>query len=252
MEDEDSHEAQGPSRIVVADDHPLFRSAIRDTLERHPDLEVIAEAADGSQALEICRRFRPDLVLMDLGMPGMDGVAATYAIKKELPDTLVLILSAIGESADLADSLKAGAAGYVLKDSSAERITDAVRRALAGHSAVDEDLAMELLANLMGGEAKEKQREQTGTFTSSYVPERPLGEREGSRPVGPLTSREVEVMRLVVQGQTNQQIARTLAISVSTAKRHIRHISAKLGVCDRVQAAVRAVELGVLDERSEG
>jgi DNA-binding NarL/FixJ family response regulator len=141
MKREEPSAAQAPSRIVVADDHPLFRSAISYTLEAQPDLEVVAEAADGREALELCRCLRPELVLMDLGMPIMDGVAAT---------------------------------------------------------------------------------------------------------------REVDVLRMVVLGRTNQQIARNLSISVSTFKRHVRHIREKLEACDRVQAAVRAIEFGLLDERSGG
>src|SRR5919107_2677584 len=101
MKLKDASEAQAPSRIIVADDHPLFRSAIRHTLEVHPDLEVVAEAANGQEAVELCRRLRPDLVLMDIRMPVMDGVAATQAIKREFPDTFVLILTAIDESAGL-------------------------------------------------------------------------------------------------------------------------------------------------------
>ena len=138
----DASVVQVPSRIVVADDHPLFRSAIRHTLEAHPDLEVVAEAANGQEAVELCRRLRPELVLMDLRMPVMDGVAATQAIKREFPDTFVLILTAVDESAGLSDSLEAGAAGYVLKDAPAARITDAVRRVLAGESPLDEKVAM--------------------------------------------------------------------------------------------------------------
>jgi DNA-binding NarL/FixJ family response regulator len=236
MELEESRAGQEPSRIVVADDHPLFRSAIRHTLEAHSDLEVVGEAVNGQEALELCRRLRPELVLMDLRMPQMDGVAATRAIKREFPETLVLVLTAVDESVGLSNSLEAGAAGYVLKDAPAARITDAVRRVLAGESPLDEELAMRLLMSLMN-RGSQKQKE-------------PLGERGRSRPDDSLTPRELEILRLVVRGQTNQQISRNLLISVSTVKRHIRHISAKLRVCDRVQAAVRAVELGLLDERS--
>jgi DNA-binding NarL/FixJ family response regulator len=251
---EESGAAQGPSRIIIADDHPLFRSAIRHTLDGHSDLEVVGEAANGSQALELCRRLRPELVLMDLRMPEMDGIEATHAIKREFPETLVLILTAIDESRGLSDSLEAGAAGYILKHAPAAQITDAVRRVLAGESVLNEELAMRLLMRLIdrGPQTGEEKREQSGESADSSTSESSLGQRAGSRLGGTLTTREVEVLRLVVQGQTNQQIARNLVISVSTVKRHIRHISAKLGVSDRVQAAVRAVELGVLEERKGG
>ncbi len=105
---------RAPSRIVIADDHPLFLSAVRRTLEVHSDLEVVGEAADGREALELCRRLRPELVLMDLSMPQMDGIVATHAIKREFPEIIVLIVTALDESAGLSDSLKAGAAAYVL------------------------------------------------------------------------------------------------------------------------------------------
>ena len=248
MELEEPSAAQEPSRIVVCDDHPLFRSATRYALEAHPDLEVVAEAADGREALELSRRLRPELVLMDLGMPVMDGVAATRAIKEEFPETLVLVLTALGESEKLHDSLEAGASGYVLKDAPIARITDAVHGTLGGENPLEGKVAMRLLASLMNGKAEQENatERRKGAAPASG---RHLGEIGRSRLARALTPREVEVLRLVAQGQTNQQVARTLLISVSTVKRHIRHISTKLGVCDRVQAAVRATELGLLDER---
>jgi DNA-binding NarL/FixJ family response regulator len=185
---------------------------------------------------------------MDLRMPVMDGVAATRAIRKELPDTLVLVLTAVDESAGLSDSLEAGAAGYVLKDAPAARITDAVRRMLAGEAALDETVAMGLLMSMMNREPSEGEEDRKGESLHRSTSD-PLVKKGGSRPDNSLTPREAEILHLVVQGQTNQQIARNLLISVSTVKRHIRHISTKLGVCDRVQAAVRAVELGLLDGR---
>jgi DNA-binding NarL/FixJ family response regulator len=243
--------AREPSRIVVADDHPLFRSAIRYTLEAQPDLEVLGEAADGREAVELCRRLRPELVLMDLRMPLMDGVAATRIIKERFPGTRVLILTALDESAGLSDSLEAGASGYVLKDAPASRIIDAVRRTLAGESPLDDKVAMGLLMSLMGSGTQEE-GDRNGRAARSSASERPLAERDVSRPPDSLTPREAEVLRLLVRGQTNQQIARNLLISVSTVKRHIRHISAKLGVRERVQVGVRAIELGLLDERKGG
>jgi DNA-binding NarL/FixJ family response regulator len=243
------------SRIIIADDHPLFRSAIRQTLERHSNLKVVAEAANGRQALELCRRLRPELVLMDLRMPEMDGIAATHAIKRECPATIVLILTALEGPTELSDSLGAGAAGYILKDASAAQITDAVLRVLAGESALDEEVAMRLLMSLIdreeeGTPQQKKKVDQKGGAAEGADSERPLVERGQSPLADSLTPREVEVLRLVVRGQTNHQISRNLFISVSTVKRHIRRINAKLGVTDRVQAAVRAIELGLLEERN--
>jgi DNA-binding NarL/FixJ family response regulator len=236
-----------PSRIIIADDHPLFRSAIRQTLESQPDLDVVGEAANGHQALERCRRLRPELVLMDLRMPEMDGVAATHAIKNEFPETLVLLLTAVDETRGLSRSLEAGAAGYILKHAPAAQITNAVRRVLAGETPLDDEVSMRLLMSLMDRKSQEGEKVGPADFSTSG---KSLTERGKSHPNDSLTPREVEVLRLVVEGQTNQQIAKHLFISVSTVKRHIRHISAKLGVCDRVQAAVRAIELGLLDEQN--
>ena len=252
MGQRDHRAAQEPSRILIADDHPLFRAAIRQTLENNSGLEVVAEAANGHQALELCRRLAPELVLMDLRMPEMDGIAATHAIKQEFPETLVLILTAVDESVDLCGSLEAGAAGYILKDASPAQITHAVRRVLAGKSVLNEDLAMRLLMSLMNRESRKEAEDRKGTPLDSSTPERPPGERRSRSFDDSLSPREIEVLELVVRGQTNQQIARTLSISVSTVKRHVRHISAKLEVSDRVQAAVRAVELGLLGERGGG
>ena len=253
LEEPRAPQQRPPSRIIVADDHPLFRSAIKQTLDGHSYLEVVAEAANGRQALELCRSLRPELVLMDLRMPEMDGVAATRAIKSEFPDTFVLILTAVDESRGLSDSLEAGAAGYILKHASPAQILHAVRRVLAGESPLDDEVSMRLLMTLMdeGRQEEEKVRGQKVGADDSSTSEMSLGQKRGeSQPNHSLTPREVEMLRLVVEGQTNQQIAKNLFISVSTVKRHIRHISSKLGVCDRVQAAVRAIELGLLDERN--
>jgi DNA-binding NarL/FixJ family response regulator len=249
MRRDDSPVPQQPSRIIIVDDHPLFRSAISHTLEGHSDLEVVGEAANGHQALELCRRLRPELVLMDLRMPEMDGVAATRAIKREFPETLVLIFTAVDESAGLSNSLKAGAAGYILKQAAPARVLHTVRRVLAGETPLDDEVSMRLIMNLMRRGPQEEGEQKVESMPSS-TSDSPLVESGGSRSADTLTLREIEVLRLVVQGQTNQQIARNLLISVSTVKRHLRHISAKLGVCDRVQAAVRVIELGLLDERN--
>jgi DNA-binding NarL/FixJ family response regulator len=251
LEESGVPQGRSPSRIIIADDHPLFRSAISHTLEGHPDLEVVGEAANGRQALELCRCLRPELVLMDLRMPQMDGVAATHAIKREFPETLVLILTAIDESADLSDSLRGGAAGYVLKHASAAQILNAVRSVLSGETPLDDEVAMRLIMSLMKSGTQEEGEQKVRSMSSS-TSESPFAKSWESQPADTLTLREIEVLRLVAEGQTNQQIARNLFISVSSVKRHVQRISAKLGVCDRVQAAVRAIELGLLDESNGG
>ncbi len=217
-----------PARIVVADDHPLWRSALRQTLCVQADLEVVGEAVDGQEAVELCRRFRPDLVLMDVSMPRMDGLEATQQIKSELPRTIVLVLSASEEVNSLTRSLEAGAAGYILKTSPPKQIIEAVRKALAGESPLNPELATRLLMQLM-----------------DKAPKKAASEEESLR-LRSLSVREGEVLRLMARGYTNQQIARELFLSVSTVKKHARSIISKLGVSDRTQAAVRAIELGVL------
>ena len=224
-----------PSRILVADDHPLFRSALRQLLCRHEDLEVVAEAATGKQAIEQCHLLRPDLVLMDIGMPEMDGITATQRIKEELPSTVVLILTAFEEPDYLLEAIKVGAAGYVLKHTPEQQLACAIRATLRGESPLNEGLAEQLLLRLV-----EEQKAE------GLAPSRRLsGEHTETTVLAKLTAREVETLRLLVKGQTNRDIARNLAISLSTAKQHVRHVIAKLGVSDRTQAAVKAIELGL-------
>jgi len=212
------------SRLVIADDHPLFRAAIREMLCEWPDLVVAGEADDGWEAVELCRRLRPELVLMDLRMPKMDGFEATREIKREFPSTIVLALSAVEEPDSLLEALKAGASGYVLKHMTPQQIVGAIRRALDGENPLNQELAMQLLLRLI----EEKQEE-----------DRPAPKPSLSIPLSP---REVEVLELLVRGQSNQQIARELSISLSTVKNHVHRIITKLGVSDRVQAAILAID----------
>ncbi len=240
-----------PSRVIVADDHPLFRYALRAVLECSESFDVVAEATDGHQALELSRTLEPDLVLMDVRMPKMDGLEATHAIKRELPQTVVLMITAHQETSHLAEAIKAGAAGYILKGESPERITAAIRAALDGESPLDQEVARCLILDLMDEQSK------NGTSSpQEVVPGRAfrpvlVGERRprGEALPSSLTPREIEVLRLTARGCTNLQIARALLISVSTVKKHLRGVVSKLGVSDRTQAAVRAVELGVLAAR---
>src|SRR3712207_6408756 len=139
-----------PARLIIADDHPLYRSAVSRTLEEHSSLwEVVAEAADGLEALELCRSSRPDLVLMDVGMPRMGGLAATRAIKEELPLTIVLIMTALEEPDNLAEALRAGAAGYVTKTAAPQQIIGAVQQVLDGEYPLNQEVAKRLLLDLV-------------------------------------------------------------------------------------------------------
>ena len=221
----------GPARLVLADDHDLLRKGLRSVLESEPDLEVVGEASNGLEVLELCRRLRPDLVLMDVRMPEMDGLAATRELKREHPDISVLMVTMHENPDYLLEALDAGASGYVLKDATGDRLINAVRRTLSGETPLNQELAMQLLLRLAHAERREPQPPPQGTRAS-------LGET--------LTPREVEVLQLLTTGQTNQQIAETLMISKGTVKVHVERIIRKLGVSDRTQAAVRAFELHIL------
>jgi DNA-binding NarL/FixJ family response regulator len=236
-----------PARIVIADDHPLFRSALRTLLEESGELEVIAEATDGRETLGLSRRLRPDLVLMDVIMPKMDGVAATRAIKAELPRTVVLVMTASEDSEHLLSALRVGAGGYVLKSADPERITEAVRKALEGEFPLDQEVAKRLLLRL----SQEKQERQEAG--ASPIPEAPTAQEPGTPPAAAnreLSPREAEVLRLIAHGYTNEQVARELLLSTSTVKNHVGRILSKLGASDRTEAAIIAIEMGLISVSS--
>lgn len=233
MEGNDASGGRGgptATRLVVVDDHDLAREGIKDMLLDEPDIEVVGEAANGREALLVCSRLRPDMLLMDVRMPEMDGLAATREIKNRYPEISVLMVTMHENPDYLLEALKAGAAGYVLKDAPQEEVVGAVRQVREGESPLDSELAARLLRRLAAEEGlKGPSRAARG---SSY---------------NQLTRREFEVLRLMKLGFTNRQIARELVISLGTAKNHVEHIIAKLGASDRTQAVVKALELGVLD-----
>jgi DNA-binding NarL/FixJ family response regulator len=231
------------TRIIVADSHTLFRGTLSALLNQHRGWEVVAEAADGRGAAQCCHRFNPDLLVMDVRMPEVDGLEAIRAIKSASPSTAVLVLNGYGEDPILmAEALEAGASGYILKSATPQEITDAVAKALVGASTVDQDVAAEALLRLLG-----KPQMQP---SSSLSPDGPHG-GEQLPPTLPasLTPREVEVLRLVAQGCTNRPIAQSLFISVSTVKKHVQRTITKLGLSTRTEAAVKASGLGLLDFR---
>ena len=229
---------RNPARLVLVDDHDLVREGIRAVVEGEPDMVVVGEAHNGRQALEVCLEERPDLVLMDVRMPEMDGLAATRAIKERLPGTSVVMVT-MHESPDyLLEAIKAGAAGYILKDAAGERLVEAVRRTLEGEAPLSEGLAMQLLRRMASEDGERAQ------------PPREAKKRGNPAPVE-LTLEEAEVLRLLAQGRTNPQIARKVLSSVSTVKIRVQNIISKLGVSDRTQAAVRAIELGLANSGLE-
>jgi two-component system, NarL family, response regulator LiaR len=246
------------SRILIADDHALVREGLRTMLSGEDSLRVVAEANDGHEALSLCRDLHPDLVLMDVRMPVMDGLEATRRIKQEMPQTSVVMVTMHENPDYLFEAVKAGAAGYVLKDASGERLLGAVRRTLEGESPLNQELAMRLLVRL-ARERVERGTRQSGSREveteadgEAHAPEAVGEEGEGAGGKGEaerietLTPREIEVLTLLSQGQTNPQIARNLTVSRGTVKIHVQHIISKLGVSDRTQAAVRAIEAGVI------
>jgi DNA-binding NarL/FixJ family response regulator len=232
MQDERSPEKPStPARLVLVDDHHLLRRGFRSLLAGEPDLEVVGEASNGREAIELCQRLHPDFVLMDVRMPVMDGLTATREIKREHPDIVVLIMTMHENTDYLLEALDAGAAGYVLKDTPADRLISAVRGTLNGESPLNQELAAQLLRRL----AEERKHEAASRRPEPHAPLR-----------DPLTPRELEVLGLLATGQTNQQIAQTLVISKGTVKVHVERIIRKLNVSDRTQAAVRAIQMGLL------
>jgi DNA-binding NarL/FixJ family response regulator len=228
-------ERSSPVRIVIADDHGLVRQGFQGMLAREEGFEVVGEAEDGREAVELCSRLRPDLVLMDVRMPEMDGLAATREIKQRYPETGVLMVTMQENPDYLLEAVKAGAAGYVLKGSPNSQIMGAIRRVLEGESPLNQELAMHVIHHLAGGAAQEAEP------PSHSQPHRRPDQLSHS-----LTKRELEVLRLLAQGKTNQEIAQSLVLSTLTVKTHVQRIIGKLGVSDRTQAAVRAFELGLL------
>ncbi len=211
------------ARLVIADDHELSRAGLRTMLMGQRGLELVGEAANGYEALDLCRRLQPNLALLDVRMPQLDGLATCRAIKQACPGTSVILITMHENPEYLLEALKAGAAGYILKDISQRELLNAVRRVLQGESILDRETVVRVLNQLTGNPPQPQ--------ASSQVR---------------LTPREIEVLQLLAQGQTNREIADKLTLSVSTVKIHVEHILDKLSVSDRTQAAVRAVELGLI------
>jgi DNA-binding NarL/FixJ family response regulator len=224
----------GPARIVLTDDHDLVRDGLKAMLSGVEGIQVVGEAANGREALEVCGRLRPDLMLMDVRMPEMDGLAATREIKRRWPRVGVLILTVHENQDYLLEALKAGAAGYVLKDAPLTHLVESVRSVLGGEPSLDQKLAAQLLKRL-AAEFSAPAKEASGNLGP-----RPTDSNEM------LTPRETEVLQLMARGLSNQKISQELVVSAGTAKNHVQHIITKLGVSDRTQAVVRGLELEII------
>ncbi|BCJ47176.1 DNA-binding response regulator [Actinoplanes ianthinogenes] len=210
-------------RVLLADDQRLFREALAALLSVQDDVQVVGEAADGAQAVELSARLSPDVVLMDLRMPVMDGATATRRLRDEQPAVRVIALTTFDDDADVFAAIQAGAIGYLLKDASSERLMEAVRAAVRGESVLEPGVAAKLVSRV--------------AQLPPAVPA-PL--------VAPLTGRELDVVRLLAGGRSNREIATALFLAEGTVKNHVTNALAKLGARDRTQAALRARELGLL------
>ncbi|MFP5322434.1 MAG: response regulator [Acidimicrobiia bacterium] len=214
-------------RVMICDDHALFRRGLIMVLEAEDDIAVVAEAEDGDDAVEKAVEFVPDVVLMDVRMPGVDGIEATRRISEKVPTTKILMLTVSDEEEDLYEAIKAGATGYLLKEVSIEEVAPAARAVVAGQSLISPSMASKLL----------------GEFSNLAK----RAEERSSVPTPRLTERELEVLRLVAQGKSNREIAGDLYISENTVKNHVRNILEKLHLHTRMEAVMYAVREKLLD-----
>jgi DNA-binding NarL/FixJ family response regulator len=210
-------------RIVVVDDHPVVRSGLIGMLTIETDLEIVGEAADGTEALVLVEAAQPDVVLMDLRMPGMDGAAATAAITARWPQIRVLVLTTFDTDTEIVRAVEAGATGYLLKDTPRATLIDAIRAAARGETVLGPTIATQLMRSVA---------------TAAAVAQRPAAET--------LTPRELDVLAGVAQGWSNAEIGRRLFIGESTVKTHLLKTFSKLGVDDRTRAVTIAMERGIL------
>src|SRR5215208_2578209 len=229
-----------PARLLIADDHAMVREGLRSMLANKPGLQIVGEAKDGEEALNLSRRFRPELVLMDVRMPKMDGLEATRAIKEISPETAILMVTTYENPEYLVEAIKAGAAGYVLKEATKGQLLSTLRGVLDGETPLNEELAMQVLRKFVEQPPLNEGNADVPPTTTS-TSGRPIEERAGASPLEALSPRELDVLRLIARGRTNRQIAYDLLVSVSTVKKHVHQIITKLGVSDRTQAAISAI-----------
>lgn len=215
--------AAGPIRILIADDHSVVRQGLRMFLALDDDLEVVGEAENGAEALQLAHALNPDVVLMDLLMPVMDGISATERIRRELPDVEVLALTSVLEDNAVIGAVRAGAVGYLLKDTEADELRRAIKAAAAGQVQLSPQAAARLLREVRAPDSPET-----------------------------LTEREAEVLRLLARGKANKEIAADLHIGEKTVKTHVSNILAKLGVQSRTQAALYATRIGLVQAEELG
>ncbi len=212
--------------ILLVDDQPLFREGLRTLLLVQPDFEVVGEAGNGEEAINLCRKVRPSVVLMDLQMPVLDGVAATRQLHQELPECRVIVLTTFDDDELVFDGLRAGALGYLLKDAPSEKLSEAIRVAARGESFLQPSVAAKVVAEFARLTNK-------GSLLLRSL-------------IEPLSDREQEILVLIATGASNREIANKLFLAEGTVKNHVTSVLAKLGVRDRTQAALRAREMGLI------
>lgn len=214
-------------RVLLADDQALFREGLDTLLSIHKDIQVIGQANNGQEAVDLALKLHPDVILMDMQMPVMNGISATRRVKQSLSDCRVIVLTTFADKETIFDALRAGAVGYLLKDVGSAQLADAIRRTARGESILDPSVAAKVVAEF-------SRVSSLVTVASSEVLSEPLSERE------------IELLGLIASGSNNKEIAELLFITEGTVKNHITHILGKLGVRDRTQAALKAKELGLV------
>ncbi|RBL84441.1 DNA-binding response regulator [Streptomyces cavourensis] len=216
-----------PIRILLVDDHTLFRSGMRLLLQRQPDFEVVAEAGDGVEGVKRAKELQPDVVLLDLNMPGLSGLETLQLLTQDVPSSAVIILTVSEEADELGQALRDGARGYLLKNIDADVLTSAVRRAAGGEPVIAESMTAKLVEQFRG--------------QANLAAQGPGGQAERHR----LTARERQIVQCLARGASNKVIARELDVSESTVKIHVQNVLKKLNLTSRVQVAVYAVEHGL-------
>jgi DNA-binding NarL/FixJ family response regulator len=214
-------------RVLLVDDQALFLEGLSTLLSVHEGIQVVGQASNGQEAVEVAVKVQPDVVLMDVRMPVLDGVRATHLLKQALPRCRVIVLTTFDDDEYVFDALRAGAVGYLLKDVACARLVEAIRAAARDESILEPSVAAKVIAEF--------------TRVSSMVPSVQMEEL-----VEPLSERELEILSWIARGASNKEIAGQLFIAEGTVKNHVTHILGKLGVRDRTQAALKARELGLL------
>jgi DNA-binding NarL/FixJ family response regulator len=220
-------------RVLLADDQDIIRTGLTIILNHQPDLEVVGQAADGIEAVDLAKQLQPDVILMDIKMPRLNGIQATRQIMTALPRTQIIILTTYDTDDWVFDGIRAGAVGYLLKDASGDNLADAVRGAMRGESQMDPIVARKVLREF---------QHVTSVTKAAATP--PVPQEE---PLEKLTDREEEILKLLAAGLSNKEIAQELALSEGTVKNHISAILAKLHANDRTQAVLTALKRGLVD-----